>query len=91
MAAFFELTVCASRATTAVLLTNILHIYGFDSIRILFEGVKSPKHRQLPGKFDPKDVSLSACKMAVESVRAGNRITRKSSETRVTSVSFPVL
>ena len=38
--------------------TKILHVYGFDSIEILFPGGEIPQHRQLPRRFDPKDLSL---------------------------------
>ena len=37
---------------------HILHVYGFDSIRILLWGWNTPKFKQLPRKFDPKDFSL---------------------------------
>ena len=44
---------------TAVSRMDILRIYGFYSIRALFQrGELHLKHRQIPGKFGPKDVSV---------------------------------
>ena len=45
-----------SNAGTVVLRAKILHVDVFDSIQILV--LKSPQHRQLPRKFDPKDLSM---------------------------------
>ena len=43
----------------AALRTNTLHVCGFDSVRTLFWGGRSPPTgRQPPRKFDQKDVSL---------------------------------
>ena len=35
--------------------TEILHVCWFDAI-VLFKGLDPPRHRQLPWKFDQKDL-----------------------------------
>ena len=58
----------------AVLRTNILHVYGFDSIRNLFcrgERDEIPKNTgKLSGKFGPKglDCELLICRLSVKNI-----------------------
>ena len=49
-----------ARHARAVFRTEILHVYGFDPIGILFPrgGILQNTDKQLPRKFDPKDLSL---------------------------------
>ena len=53
MACFGEVTANAR--------TNILPVYGFDSIRVSSERVETPDYTgQLARKIDPKDVTFGA-------------------------------